>query len=398
MSNKNKHVVTGYISYSDEIQYKWITEAGKNTCDKCKSLNGKIFDKDNLPKRPHPNCRCRVEEISIVDNNTAKFYGYRDEKLNLQISAQEILGDINRLKAKVHKELDKSEYQEIIEKKEILLHDILILEEEVNQFINEILDLNRYSKNELFNNKSMELINLSSKCSRLFDQSEYLRLRQMQIKWDKKIYHYEHPFSSEDAGAIWKLASSKFTDKEGLDYIKRNGYIVNKISDIHDSDLEKFIKNKLDTQNFKSKNVRGIMLNENSSLAYDFSHTKLFWDFLISNIETLEKNRKLQNTSLNFHALNSSVNAHLAVHRADIIDIYLDDNDIIHLKIVDTVDYNLGEKEVEELRELQENGFLENYYVIVKIAIPLSECRRNIDIYKDIYYNNYEMYPRSTNY
>ena len=70
-----------------------------------------------------------MEEISIVDNNTAKLYGYRDEKLNLQIDAQEILGDINRLKAKVHKELDKSKYQEIIEKRKILLHDISVLEE-----------------------------------------------------------------------------------------------------------------------------------------------------------------------------------------------------------------------------------------------------------------------------
>lgn len=101
---------------------------------------------------------------------------------------------------------------------------------------------------------------------------------------------------------------------------------------------------------------------------------------------------------MNFHILNSSLNAHLAIHRADVVDIHIDNSNIVHLKIVDTVDYNFGETEVKELRELQENGFVENYYIIVKIAIPLNECYKTIDIYEDIHYNDYEMYPRNTSY
>ena len=62
------------------------------------------------------------------------------------------------------------------------------------------------------------------------------------------------------------------------------------------------------------------------------------------------------------------------------------------------MDYNFGEKEVEELRELQENGFLENYYIIIKIAVPLSDYNKNIDLENSPYYNNFEMFPRSTSY
>jgi hypothetical protein len=43
----------------------------------------------------------------------------------------------------------------------------------------------------------------------------------------------------------------------------------------------------------------------------------------------------------------------------------------LHATILDTVDYNSKEKEVEELRELQEAGFLENYVIMINIVEPL---------------------------
>ena len=45
----------GHISYAVKRKYKWITEFGENTCKKCASLDGKEFDEDNVPPRPHPN-------------------------------------------------------------------------------------------------------------------------------------------------------------------------------------------------------------------------------------------------------------------------------------------------------------------------------------------------------
>lgn len=175
MSNKNKHVVNGYISYSDEIQYKWITEAGKNTCERCKSLNGKIFDKDNLPKRPHPNCRCRVEEISIVDDNTAKLYGYRDEKSNLQINAQETLGDLRVLKKKLDTDLSNEKYPQITEQKEKLLQDITALEIEINRYIDRLSELTRHSSESFFQQKHIELIQFREKVTYLNNKIEQLK-------------------------------------------------------------------------------------------------------------------------------------------------------------------------------------------------------------------------------
>jgi len=415
----NTHEITGQVDYAIKKKYRWISESGKNTCEKCKSLDGKVFELKDLPKRPHPNCKCRVEEISIVEGSVAKLYGYRDEKFNLEIDAKEILGDLSVLKSRIDKDLngilfyikkywrkfsstilssqlDDSTFQEIVNQKKKLLNCIQSLEIEVNRYIDCLSELDRYSDEEFFQKKSFELIHLSTRRKELFDQAEYLRLKALQLKWDERVANYEYILNAEDAGAIWKLASSKFT--EGLDYIKNNGYVVNEISDLNDKELEQFIRQKLKTQISQNKNIKGVVFNEDSSLSLSIVNSNRLWTFIRENIKKLEDKRTLPNSSLNFHFFNSNINDHLTIHRADIVDIHLDDNDIIHLKIIDTIDYNFGEKEVEELRELQENGFLENYYIIVKIAVPLSDYNKNIDLENSPYYNNFEMFPRSTSY
>ena len=41
-----------------------------NTCDVCKSLDGKEFDfYEEVPERPHPNCRCTVEIVEETSSN-----------------------------------------------------------------------------------------------------------------------------------------------------------------------------------------------------------------------------------------------------------------------------------------------------------------------------------------
>lgn len=63
-TNINNAILKGGISYN---KYVWHSENSEHTCDLCKSLDGKVFDfYDEVPERPHPNCRCTVE---IVDEN-----------------------------------------------------------------------------------------------------------------------------------------------------------------------------------------------------------------------------------------------------------------------------------------------------------------------------------------
>lgn len=61
----------------DNWHYVWHCENNEHTCDKCKELDGKVFDfRDEVPERLHPNCRCTVKVVEDTynkiktDNNT----------------------------------------------------------------------------------------------------------------------------------------------------------------------------------------------------------------------------------------------------------------------------------------------------------------------------------------
>jgi len=61
-------VLKGGISY---CKYVWHAENSEHTCDKCKELDGQVFDfYDEVPERPHPNCKCTVEVVENLDNKT----------------------------------------------------------------------------------------------------------------------------------------------------------------------------------------------------------------------------------------------------------------------------------------------------------------------------------------
>ena len=61
-------LLKGGISYN---KYIWHSENSENTCDVCKSLDGKEFDfYDEVPERPHPNCKCTVEIVEDTSSNS----------------------------------------------------------------------------------------------------------------------------------------------------------------------------------------------------------------------------------------------------------------------------------------------------------------------------------------
>ena len=85
-------VLKGGIS---NVKYVWHSENGEKTCDKCKALDGTTYDfADEVPERPHPNCKCHVE---IVEDKKAKKSDICDcHKFINQING--ILDEINTLR------------------------------------------------------------------------------------------------------------------------------------------------------------------------------------------------------------------------------------------------------------------------------------------------------------
>ncbi len=50
----------------------WHSENGENTCEKCRELDGKVYEiGEEVPERPHPNCKCYVEIVEYDDEDSS---------------------------------------------------------------------------------------------------------------------------------------------------------------------------------------------------------------------------------------------------------------------------------------------------------------------------------------
>ena len=84
-------------------KYIWHSKNSENTCDVCKSLDGKEFDfYEEVPECPHPNCRCTVEIVEDTSSNDVPETMTEDnddtsrissENQNLQISTPQTISN-----------------------------------------------------------------------------------------------------------------------------------------------------------------------------------------------------------------------------------------------------------------------------------------------------------------
>jgi len=171
-----------------------------------------------------------------------------------------------------------------------------------------------------------------------------------------------------EAAALWKLSSSKF--QKGREYIEKNGKLLNSFAEIKEPIVCKTVLEKLKSQKINT-NVRGIRLNADSSFAQKIIDTPAFKNYIRKNRYKFSPNTKLQNDSLDL--LNwKSLDEYLAIHKTDIVDIYIDFHETFTAKIIDTYDFNPGERNplVIAGNILQEANKIENYFVIIDIVVP----------------------------
>lgn len=63
-------ILKGYITNN-----RYIWNANEGACKKCTSMDNKMFvNKKDIPQKPHPNCKCRVEKIYYVDRKNDTDY------------------------------------------------------------------------------------------------------------------------------------------------------------------------------------------------------------------------------------------------------------------------------------------------------------------------------------
>lgn len=89
LSDENSTVLKGGIS---NIKYIWRTEP--NACEKCQELDGTEYNsKEDIPEKPHPNCKCYIEEVKDDDEACEYCVSALEYFEDTLLNAQTILGD-----------------------------------------------------------------------------------------------------------------------------------------------------------------------------------------------------------------------------------------------------------------------------------------------------------------
>lgn len=358
-------VLKGHISYATKRKYKWVAEFGKNTCEKCAALDGQEFDEDEVPYWPHPNCRCRVEEISVVDEIESELNEYREEIEQLKLQANELLGDANVLREQIET-LQREAKRNVASP---LDSQLTRIEYEIYKLIDKISSLTIDEiTTRVLNNIQKQIEEIKQNLSKL-----YKNIKPIAIKYapkpifDKGVQIYGKYQNQPDAAALWEISTSKFSSQLAKEYIKQNGSVLENVSDIHNRNLELVIQSKLLKQ-IGQTNTKGIVFHQHSSISNAIIKDEAFKKFIKSCKNELIKNRQVENKSISFRQGNL-LNAY---HYADIINIHIDKENNLNALVFDTYDFNEGETDilVSIPRELQKNGEITPYYSVIKIEVP----------------------------
>lgn len=120
-TNLENIVLKGSIS---NVKYVWHSEYGEHTCNECLELDGKEFDMfDEVPERPHPNCKCYIEIVEYSDNTSSE-----DEPCDILNEINELISNMESTKSKVDMQienlrLDIQDYENDVERIGNLIQD-----------------------------------------------------------------------------------------------------------------------------------------------------------------------------------------------------------------------------------------------------------------------------------
>ena len=122
----------------NEFNYEWKSEPG--ACEVCQKMDGTIYESaDDIPAKPHPNCKCWINLVEKENPSPADPIEARRAAAKDRINAQKEL-------AKLH-----GDVRVIQDEVEIYIND---LDKYINQ-INELEEL--YQKNNLENEDKIKI-------------------------------------------------------------------------------------------------------------------------------------------------------------------------------------------------------------------------------------------------
>ena len=366
----------------EQIQYMWVSEAG--ACEKCQALDGKIYNTaDEIPDKPHPNCKCWIDLIENQDAITDPIEEIRAEKREEESVKLELLkldGDIKCLEDECDIGLERIEqdlqtlkgYIEKTESKEITAFENI---NEYDALKSDLLD----GKKEI--GKIKDKLNIEKeKLKNLENENTIAQAVNEVYEVNAKITDYSHfvnniltniklavfsfcinvfGLAEHEAATLWNLALFRVPRKSK--YITKNGTYYASIENLDNDNLKQYVyKNAKEQMN--KEDSKGIIFKDSSKIATAIKNSKELKNKIKDYKEKLLKDRKIDNIDLEFH----KGNLRHAFHFVKIINIHLDDSDNLNLTVFDTYDFNPKETNflVKTAREFQEKDKIEPAYLV----------------------------------
>ena len=380
MTEENTKTLYGNIEQND-YYYEWHSEPG--ACEKCQSMDGKTFDDANtIPDKPHPNCKCWIERKKYPSSDPIEYHRDKiQEQKDLELEFEKLKGDLSCLEAECDKsieiidnELDTIEQVEYTINPEYLkpldVEKIQEVKQELENNKQEVMkakvSITKYKDNFTPSGTIKEISAFEFKINELKEQLNNLYA---EIKLHGLTYGiWLIGLREKDAAALWDMSITGILENDP--YIKKNGEFYFSISNLKDKNLVNKVRYKIQKQLGK-ENSKGVVFNNKSSLAKNIQESINFQDKISEIKDELIKKRHVDDKTLEF----KSGNLYHALHFVDLIDIHLDEEDNLSLKILDTYDFNPNEKHilVQTARDLQEKSKLETFYTITEIKIPYNK-------------------------
>lgn len=226
-SYENTPVLEGRITNS---RYIWHTNP--NACQKCQDLDNTVYsNKSDVPDKPHPNCKCDVEEIEKKEDRCDCLDDLFEQIDNLVSSAENLLKEVNDyikyfsdlINYKVRNSIAKTILDNCVD----ALNQIVGTISDFIKDYSNIKDKFYHSKEKCNNLKRTELNRILQKAIREYEKIiELLKNilnkanKAVSPAEDEKISEKAAPVSQEDSGN--GKNNNKYSIEDVYKYIQEN--------------------------------------------------------------------------------------------------------------------------------------------------------------------------------
>lgn len=370
----------------EQIQYMWVSEAG--ACEKCQALDGKIYNTaDEIPDKPHPNCKCWIDLIENPDVITDPIEQIRAEKREEESVKLELLkleGDIKCLEDECDILLDNLQSEEYYMKQfdEYIINNIENTDE--LNIEKENLDI---AKKELQNTKeeiqkvkdNLYNINIEKNETEQFNYydkiyfktkialEEYVANDMTKFQTYVLGYLFSKKFNLPEAYNLLRIALEQ--KYHNFWYIRKNGKFYNSIYDLDNVELQIDIAKRVNME-YSNTDVPVFILNKDSSLSMKITKSNALKNFLEENINNIISGEFEEDKDIVFK--NNDPDLYAALHGANVKNVQFTENGDLYLEVQDLYDFDPDRPSAKARlgRRLQVEGQLDMYYIICPIIIP----------------------------